>query len=76
MPLLESFYSRQDECLADFTIETSILLSRELGIASTRFLRSSQIPGITGAKTDRLIQILQQVGAKHYISGPVCARLY
>ena len=70
LPLLESIYSRHDECLADFTIETSILLSRELGIASTRFLRSSQIPGVTGVRTDRLIQILKQVGAKHYISGP------
>jgi len=70
VPLLESFYSQQDECLADLTIGTSILLSRELGITSTRFLRSSQIPGITGTKTNRLIQLLQQVGAKHYISGP------
>lgn len=70
LPLLESFYTSRDECLADFTIETTILLSRELGIASTRFLRSSQLPGIHGLKTDRLIQILKQVGAKHYISGP------
>jgi hypothetical protein len=69
-PLLESFFKRHDECLADFTIETSILLSRELGIASTRFLRSSQLPGIDGLKTDRLIQILKQVGARRYISGP------
>ncbi len=70
LPLLESFYNRRDECLADFTIETTISLSRELGIASTRFLRSSDLPGITGARTERLIQILKQVGAKHYISGP------
>jgi hypothetical protein len=70
LPLLESFYSRRDECLADFAIETTILLSRELGITSTRFLRSSELPGIDGLKTDRLIQILKQVGAKHYISGP------
>jgi hypothetical protein len=70
LSLLESFYTRHDECLADFTIETTILLSRELGIAATRFLRSSALPGITGAKTDRLIQILKAVGAKHYISGP------
>ncbi|HSL44965.1 MAG TPA: WbqC family protein [Anaerolineales bacterium] len=70
LPLLESFYSRRDECLADFTIETSIVLSRELGIASTRFMRSSELPGIDGLKTDRLIQILNRVGAKHYISGP------
>jgi hypothetical protein len=70
LPLLESFYQRRDECLADFTIETTIRLSRELGITSTRFLRSSELSGIHGAKTDRLIQILKHVGAKHYISGP------
>lgn len=70
LPLLETFYNRRDECLADFTIETTILLSRELGTPSTRFLRSSQLPDIDGLKTDRLIQILQRVGAKHYISGP------
>jgi hypothetical protein len=70
LPLLEVFYDRRDECLADFTIETTILLSRELGIASTRFLRSSALPGIHGVKTDRLIQILKQIGASHYISGP------
>jgi hypothetical protein len=69
-PLLESFYTRRDDCLADFTIETTIALSRELGIASTRFLRSSGFPGINGVKTERLIQILKQVGAEHYISGP------
>lgn len=70
LPLLESFYNRRDECLADFTIETTILLSRELGITTTRFLRSSELPNIDGIKTDRLIQILKQVSAKHYISGP------
>ncbi len=70
LPLLESFYGRRDEYLADFAIETTIRLSRELGITSTRFLRSSQLPGIDGIKTDRLIQILRRVGAQHYISGP------
>jgi hypothetical protein len=70
LPLVESFYSRRDDYLADLTIETSILLSRALGIASTRFLRSSQLSGIEGARTDRLIQILRHVGATHYISGP------
>ena len=70
LPLLQAVYDRRDECLADFTIETSILLSHELGIASTRFLRSSKLPNITGVKTDRLIQILKYVEATHYISGP------
>jgi hypothetical protein len=70
LPLLEVFYERRDECLADFIIATTISLSRELGITATRFLRSSELPGINGTKTDRLIQILKQVGAQHYISGP------
>ena len=53
-PLLERFYQRRDEFLADFTIEFTIALARELGNSSTRFLRSSAIDGITGQKTDRL----------------------
>lgn len=68
--LLETFYQRRDELLADFTIEFTMVLARELGNTHTRFLRSSEIEGITGQKTDRLIQILQAVGATHYISGP------
>jgi hypothetical protein len=70
LPLLESFYDRRDVYLADFTIETTIQLTRELGNSSTRFMRSSELAGIDGVKTDRLIQILKQVGATHYISGP------
>lgn len=70
LPLLESFYSRRDVCLAEFTIETTMALSHALGITSTRFLRSSELAGIEGLKTDRLIQILKRVGATHYISGP------
>lgn len=70
LPLLETFYRRRDEFLADFTIDFTIALARELGNSHTRFLRSSQIPGIDGQKTDRLIQILQAVEATHYISGP------
>lgn len=69
-PLLAALYNRQDEFLADFTIETTIAIARELGIAHTRFMRSSEIQGISGQKTDRLIEILLAVGAKHYISGP------
>ena len=61
---------RHDEFLADFTIDFTIALARELGNEHTRFLRSSELAGIDGQKTDRLIQILQVVDATHYISGP------
>ena len=70
LPLIDSFYARHDETLADFTIATTEAITRALGILSTRFIRSSEILGINGQKTDRLIQILSKVGAKHYISGP------
>lgn len=67
-PMLESFYQRHDDFLADFTIDLTIALARELGIG-TRFMRSSTL-NATGTKTDRLVDILTRVGATHYISGP------
>jgi hypothetical protein len=67
---LEPFYQRKDTLLADFTIDLTVALAREIGISDTRFMRSSEIPGISGEKTDRLIQILQTVKTKHYLSGP------
>ena len=70
LPLLESFYERHDEYIAGFTIETTIMLARELGIQHTRFMCSSELSGVEQQKTDRLIQILKQVGGTHYISGP------
>ncbi len=69
-PWLDSVFERRDEFLADFTIWLTIEIARKIGNSHTRYLRSSEIPGIDGQKTDRLIQILQHVGAKHYISGP------
>ena len=68
--LIESFYNAPPERLADFTIQTTIALARAIGIDHTSFLRSSEIPDVAGAKTDRLINILKKVGATHYISGP------
>lgn len=70
LPLVESLYERHDEFLADFTIETSITLARALGFTSTKFIRSSELSGIEGQKTDRVINVLKQVGATHYLCGP------
>ncbi len=69
LPLLEQFYNRHDQWLADFTIDFTVELARQLGLRQTRFLRSSTLEG-SGQKTDRLISILKKVGATHYISGP------
>ena len=70
LPLLESFYSRRDEHIADFTIASTVALAAELGIRNTRFMRASELKGIQGSRTTRLIEILKRVGADHYISGP------
>jgi WbqC-like protein family len=69
LPLLESFYGRRDEYLAEFAIASTVALARELRL-DTRFMRSSELAGIQGHKTARLIEILKRVGADHYISGP------
>jgi hypothetical protein len=68
-PLLEPFYQQHTDLLADFTIELTIALARQLRIEHTRFIRSSSLQ-VSGARTERLIEILKNVGATHYISGP------
>jgi hypothetical protein len=69
-PWLDSVYRRSDELLADFTVDTTVELARMLGIEATRFMRSSELEGIDGEKTDRVIRILRRVGADRYLSGP------
>jgi WbqC-like protein family len=72
--LLQDFYARRGETLADFTIELTVALAWELGLTSTRFLRSSSL-SVEGTRTDRLLAVLAAVGGDHYISGP-SARAY
>ena len=73
-PLVESFYTSPPELLADLTIDSTRKLAEALGITGTRFVRSSEL-GVGGTRTDRLLGILQKLGASHYISGP-SARAY
>ena len=73
-PWLDEVYSRHTDKLADFSIPLTIELAEKLGICHTQFMRSSELH-VTGQKTDRLIEILSQLGATHYISGP-SARSY
>ncbi|MDR3577393.1 MAG: WbqC family protein [Anaerolineaceae bacterium] len=68
-PMLERLYNQHPEYLADFTIETTLILANALGINHTKFIRSSEL-NTSGHKTDHLIQVLRAVGASHYISGP------
>jgi len=69
LELLEKFYCRKDKLLGDFTIDLTIQLASELGLHKTQFVRSSTL-GVSGVKTDRLLNVLKKVKATHYISGP------
>lgn len=73
-PLVETLYERRDALLVDFTIEGVRAIAEFLGFAGVEFVRSSAL-GVSGAKTERLIATLLQVGATKYISGP-SARSY
>ena len=67
--LLETLYEQKHELLSDFIIEMTVALAKWIGIKNTQFLRSSNLKAV-GEKTDRLINILNCLGAKHYITGP------
>ncbi len=67
-PWLEQLYASPPALLADFTIDVTMAIAARLGL-ETRFLRSSAV-GVTGTKSERLIRLLNKVGATHYLSGP------
>jgi hypothetical protein len=67
--LLERFFERRDQRLADFVTDLTVALAAELGVTRTRFMRSSELV-VHGTKTERLLALLAAVGANHYISGP------
>ena len=68
LSVIEPHLLRGEESLAELTIGLTIALSEELGI-STEFVRSSEL-GLQEARMDRLMGVLDWVGASHYISGP------
>jgi hypothetical protein len=72
LPLLAEFYAGRPELLAELTIELTVVLARALGITQTRFIRSSTLD-VSGSKTARLLAILGELGATHYLSGPSAA---
>lgn len=68
-PLIEEVYHYDTDSLVEFTINATLKLGSALCIPNTQFLRSSLISA-RGSKTERLLHILKEVGASHYISGP------
>lgn len=71
MTIVEKHLVDPATVLSDLTIPLTIELARELG-ASCEFVRSSDL-ALTGNRNERLLLILQSLGASHYLSGPSAA---
>jgi hypothetical protein len=68
-PIILEQYQKKPELLSVFTTEMTISIAHLLGLNTQTFVYSSTL-NVNGEKTDRLINILQILGATHYITGP------
>ena len=66
---IQNIFSFETESISEFTINAVVHISDLLGIHHVNFINSSELSA-TGDKTTRLINIVKEVGADHYISGP------
>ena len=64
----EEIYNREWTHLSEMCIVLTKQICEWLNI-ETELMRSSDLD-ITGAKTDRLVQMCEQLGTRHYLSGP------
>lgn len=69
-PDIEALYGKEWESVADLNIEMTETLRRLVGVRSPRILRSSHMPEITGAKEERLLNLLGLIETDEYVSGP------
>jgi hypothetical protein len=68
-PLLENVYESRWESLLNLNVTIVENITDILGIDDTEFIYSSEL-NIEGEKTDRLLSVLDEIGADEYISGP------
>lgn len=66
---LEEIYSEEWDSLLNLNITIIDFIKEELGLTDVEFAYSSDLP-TNGSKTDRLITLLNKIGADEYISGP------
>ena len=67
--IFENVYKRKWDYLVDLNVTIIKKISELLGLDDTKFIFSSKL-NVEGKKTDRLINILNKIGADEYISGP------
>ena len=68
-PIFEEVYEKRWEYLVDLNITLIKKITELLKLKDTKFILSSELK-VEGKKTDRLINILNKIGADEYISGP------
>jgi hypothetical protein len=73
--IIHSYYERDWEYLVDLNTWIIEDLTNVLGIEKPQFIRASEIKGIESQKTDRVLDILESLGADESIVGPT-ARTY
>jgi hypothetical protein len=67
---IEKIYQMEWVYIGELNIFIIKKLSELLGVRIPKFIKSSELEGITGQKTDRLFPILEQIGADEYVTGP------
>jgi hypothetical protein len=67
---IERIFQIEREYLSDLNISIIKKLSELLGVRIPEFMKSSEFGDITGQKTDRLLLVLEKIGADEYVSGP------
>ena len=73
-PRIKAIYDQQWDRLVDLNIALIRAVCGAMGLACGELLRSSDLKP-RGAKTDRLVSVLEAVGATEYVSGPA-AKVY
>jgi hypothetical protein len=67
---IEDIYNKEWDYLSDLNIHLIEKISKMLGLEIPHFIKSSDITDLHGKKTDRILSILEKIGADEYISGP------
>ena len=67
---IEDLYQKEWPYLCELNIFIIQKLSQLLGVRMPKVIKSSEINNITGEKTDRLLRVLEEIGADEYIANP------
>jgi len=67
---MEDIYQKEWEILGDLNMTLIRRLCDLMDLRRPTFMRSSELAGLTGAKTERLLEVLEIVGADEYVGNP------